>query len=72
MVKCNASPSASVAARVPLAGVSSGVVSEPAAATGASLTAVIVTVKVAVFESTLPSLALNVIVSVPFAFAPGV
>ena len=41
-------------------------------ATGASLTAVIVTVTVATFESRAPSLAVNVKLSAPFALARGV
>ena len=59
------SPSTSVATSVPLAGVSSGVVSVPFTATGASLTAVTVIDTVATFESSTPSFALNVKLSGP-------
>jgi hypothetical protein len=55
-----------------VAGVSSAVVSVPSTATGVSLTAVIAIVTVAVFESIVPSFALNVTVSDPVAFGLGV
>ncbi len=44
----------------------------PFEATGGSLTGVIVTETVAVFESMVPSFALKVKLSAPFAFAFGV
>ena len=72
ILKVSGSPSGSLAAGVPVPGVSSSVVSAPLAATGASLTGVIVTVKVAMFESSAASCALNVKVSVPLALAFGV
>ena len=53
-------------------GPSSVALAEPSFATGVSLTAVIVIVTVAVFESTVPSLTLNVKLSAPFLFGSGV
>ena len=61
----SASPSTSVAASVIATGVSSGVVTAWPSATGASLTGVTVMETVATFESTVPSLALNVKLSGP-------
>ena len=52
--------------------VSSFVLIGPLITVGASLTAFTVTVTVAVSESTVPSFALNVKVSVPEKFADGV
>ena len=57
--------STSVATSVPVAGVSSAVVRVPSCATGASLTAVTVMETVATFESSEPSLAWKVKLSVP-------
>ncbi len=65
-------PSTSLALSVPLSAVSSLVVSEPLLAAGASFTGLIVTVIVATLESTVPSFALKVNVSVPLAFRFGV
>ncbi len=62
----------SVAPRVPFAAASSLVVSVPLLADGASLTGVIVTLIVAVFELTVPSFTLNVNESLPLALAFGV
>src|SRR6476620_8502670 len=69
MREVSASPSTSVADSVPGAAVSSFVVSEPLLATGASLTAAIVTVIVAVLLFTVPSFTLKVNESDPLALA---
>ncbi|MNG35116.1 hypothetical protein D3C84_1217820 [compost metagenome] len=63
----------SVATNVPTAApLSSVALRLPSTATGRSFTASILIVIVAIFESDLPSLTLNVKLSAPFAFALGV
>jgi hypothetical protein len=61
----SAVPSASLAPSVMALGASSSVVTAWSAATGASFTFVTVIVTVAMFESAVPSLALNVKLSAP-------
>ncbi len=65
IVNVSASPSTSFATSVPVAGMSSSVVSVPAEATGASLTAAMAMDTVAVLESTVPSFAAYVKLSDP-------
>src|SRR5207244_4340129 len=64
--------STSVAARVPVAVMPCGVARVPFVATGASFTAVMLIEIVATFESTIPSLALNVKLAEPLKFGAGV
>ncbi len=65
MLYVSVSPSTSVAVTLPVTGMSSLVLLLESAATGASLTAVTVSVTVFVAESTVPSFALNVKLSEP-------
>ena len=64
--------SMSVATRVPFIEVPAVTVAVPLAATGASFCAVMTRLIVAVLESSAPSFALNLNVSLPVAFAFGV
>ncbi len=59
------SPSTSVAVTLPMTGVSSSVLLLESAATGASFTAVTVSVTVLAAESSVPSFALKVKLSLP-------
>ena len=66
------SPSTSEPTMVIVAGVSSSVVTIISAATGASFTGVTVKVNVSVFESSVPSFAVTLIVAEPLKLSDGV